>query len=42
MLLMGPNRWDAAVFDYGRVLSRSPAAAEIADFAALEPTKYDK
>jgi len=32
---MGPNRWDAAVFDYGRVLSRSPTPAEIAEFAGL-------
>jgi putative hydrolase of the HAD superfamily len=32
---MEKNRWDAVVFDYGRVLSHSPTAAEIADFATL-------
>jgi len=32
---MGPHRWDAVVFDYGRVLSHSPTPAEIREFAAL-------
>src|SRR5580698_7021497 len=32
---MRENRWDAVVFDYGRVLSCSPTAAEIAEFAAI-------
>jgi putative hydrolase of the HAD superfamily len=32
---MPSNRWDAVVFDYGRVLSHSPTSAEIAEFAAL-------
>jgi len=32
---MGPNRWDAVIFDYGRVLSHSPAREEIAAFAAM-------
>ena len=35
MLGMGANRWDAVVFDYGRVLSHSPTPAEIAEFAEL-------
>jgi putative hydrolase of the HAD superfamily len=39
------NRWDAVVFDYGRVLSQSPTPAEIAHFAALvgltEPPFFD-
>jgi len=42
---MDKNRWDAVVFDYGRVLSHSPTAAEIAEFAALagmnEPPFFD-
>jgi len=43
---MGPNRWDAVVFDYGRVLSHSPTRGEIAEFAALvgvadPPFDYD-
>jgi putative hydrolase of the HAD superfamily len=32
---MGANRWDAVIFDYGRVLSHSPTPAQIADLAAL-------
>jgi putative hydrolase of the HAD superfamily len=32
---MGPNRWDAVVFDYGRVLSQSPTLSELQQFAAL-------
>ncbi len=32
---MGTNRWDAVVFDYGRVLSHSPTPAEIEEFAQL-------
>ena len=32
---MPENRWDAVVFDYGRVLSQAPTAEEIAEFAAL-------
>ena len=32
---MAAKRWDAVVFDYGRVLSQSPTPAEIAEFAAL-------
>jgi len=32
---MANNRWDAVVFDYGRVLSHSPSAAEIEELAAL-------
>ena len=32
---MGQNRWDAVVFDYGRVLSQSPTLSELEDFAAL-------
>jgi putative hydrolase of the HAD superfamily len=31
---MGQNRWDAVVFDYGRVLS-SPPLSELQEFAAL-------
>ena len=32
---MQQNRWDAVVFDYGRVLSHSPTLAELQEFAAL-------
>ncbi|MGB9257034.1 MAG: HAD family phosphatase [Candidatus Korobacteraceae bacterium] len=32
---MGQNRWDAVVFDYGRVLSQSPTLSELQEFAAL-------
>jgi putative hydrolase of the HAD superfamily len=32
---MGVKRWDAVVFDYGRVLSHSPTPEEIADFADM-------
>lgn len=41
---METNRWDAVVFDYGRVLSHSPTDAELREFAALvgvsEPPFY--
>ena len=29
------SRWDAVIFDYGRVLSLAPSDAELQDFAAL-------
>ncbi len=32
---MQSNRWDAVVFDYGRVLSQSPTLPELQDFGAL-------
>lgn len=32
---MPRRRWDAVIFDYGRVLSRSPSLAETREFAAL-------
>lgn len=32
---MGPKRWDAVIFDYGRVLSYSPTLSEMQQFAAL-------
>ena len=32
---MGRNRWDAVVFDYGRVLSYSPTLSDLQEFAAL-------
>jgi len=32
---MGQNRWDAVVFDYGRVLSYSPTPSDLQTFAAL-------
>lgn len=32
---MGPNHWDAVIFDYGRVLSHSPTLSEVREFAAL-------
>jgi len=35
MFLMEAKRWDAVIFDYGRVLSHSPTRAEIAEFAEL-------
>jgi putative hydrolase of the HAD superfamily len=35
MNVMPSNRWDAVVFDYGRVLSHTPTPAEIREFGAL-------
>jgi putative hydrolase of the HAD superfamily len=35
MEAMPSNRWDAVIFDYGRVLSLAPSAAELRLFAAL-------
>jgi putative hydrolase of the HAD superfamily len=32
---MGAHRWDAVVFDYGRVLSHPPTLAELREFAAV-------
>jgi putative hydrolase of the HAD superfamily len=32
---MPSNRWDAVIFDYGRVLSIAPSADELQQFAAL-------
>ncbi|HUI83570.1 MAG TPA: HAD family phosphatase [Candidatus Binatia bacterium] len=32
---MATNRWDAVIFDYGRVLSHSPDPAEIRHFASV-------
>ncbi len=32
---MPSSRWDAVIFDYGRVLSLAPSDAELQDFAAL-------
>jgi putative hydrolase of the HAD superfamily len=32
---MPSNRWDAVIFDYGRVLSLAPSSAELQQFAAL-------
>jgi putative hydrolase of the HAD superfamily len=32
---MPSNRWDAVIFDYGRVLSLAPSAEELQQFAAL-------
>lgn len=32
---MAQNRWDAVVFDYGRVLSQAPTLSELQEFAAL-------
>ncbi|MGB7554279.1 MAG: HAD family phosphatase [Candidatus Korobacteraceae bacterium] len=32
---MPSSRWDAVIFDYGRVLSLTPSAAELQEFAAL-------
>jgi putative hydrolase of the HAD superfamily len=32
---MPPNRWDAVIFDYGRVLSVAPSSDELRQFAAL-------
>jgi len=32
---MNRYRWDAVIFDYGRVLSLAPSAAELQQFAAL-------
>lgn len=41
---MGHTPWDAVIFDYGRVLSHSPTAAELKEFARLvgisEPPFY--
>lgn len=42
---MPSSRWDAVVFDYGRVLSLAPSDAELQEFAALvgvtEPPFYE-
>jgi putative hydrolase of the HAD superfamily len=42
---MPSNRWDAVVFDYGRVLSLAPSSGELQQFAALvgvsEPPFFD-
>jgi len=35
MKAMASNRWDAVIFDYGRVLSLAPSRAELQQFAAL-------
>jgi putative hydrolase of the HAD superfamily len=35
---MPHNRWDAVIFDYGRVLSQSPTARDLREFAALAGT----
>ena len=35
MTKMNSSRWDAVIFDYGRVLSNAPSPAELRDFAAL-------
>jgi putative hydrolase of the HAD superfamily len=35
METMPSNRWDAVIFDYGRVLSLAPSHAELQEFAAL-------
>jgi putative hydrolase of the HAD superfamily len=35
MEAMPSSRWDAVVFDYGRVLSLAPSEAELQEFAAL-------
>ncbi|HWJ20333.1 MAG TPA: hypothetical protein VNR65_16580, partial [Geobacterales bacterium] len=32
---MPSSRWDAVIFDYGRVLSLAPSSAELQEFAAL-------
>jgi putative hydrolase of the HAD superfamily len=32
---MNSSRWDAVLFDYGRVLSHAPSREELLDFAAL-------
>ncbi len=32
---MPSNRWDAVIFDYGRVLSLAPSSGELQQFAAL-------
>jgi putative hydrolase of the HAD superfamily len=32
---MEQNRWDAVVFDYGRVLSQSPTLSELQEFAEM-------
>jgi putative hydrolase of the HAD superfamily len=32
---MGQTPWDVVIFDYGRVLSQSPTAAELREFAEL-------
>lgn len=44
MKWMESTRWDVVVFDYGRVLSHSPTAAELQEFAKLvgiaEPPFY--
>lgn len=42
---MSSSRWDAVIFDYGRVLSLAPSDAELQQFAALvgvsEPPFFD-
>ena len=42
---MPSSRWDAVIFDYGRVLSLAPSHAELQQFAALvgvsEPTFFE-
>jgi putative hydrolase of the HAD superfamily len=35
MEAMPSSRWDAVIFDYGRVLSLAPSVAELQEFAAL-------
>ena len=35
MEAMPSSRWDAVIFDYGRVLSLAPSEAELQEFAAL-------
>ena len=35
MEAMPSSRWDAVIFDYGRVLSLAPSEAELREFAAL-------
>ena len=35
MEMMPTSRWDAVIFDYGRVLSLTPSDAELQQFAAL-------
>ena len=37
--LMPSNRWDAVIFDYGRVLSVAPSNEELQQFAALVGVK---
>jgi putative hydrolase of the HAD superfamily len=35
IITMGQTPWDVVIFDYGRVLSQSPTAAELQEFAEL-------